>query len=188
MQAIRVLKRSLIGLFLGLLSVTAWAQCAPGGQFIEQQMQGYTTGFCTYPSGNYYNHGVNETPIPTNSGSSGSGGSSAPSKPRVLASKYGAVALDMKTGGFASSYGEVSEAVAKRNALSRCKSKSCKIVASYWNTCAAVARGTLKKGSPTPVAYDTQKKLAESKALARCESTGASNCRIIMPAECSLPS
>jgi hypothetical protein len=184
----KAIKNLLVVLGLGLLSATAWAQCAPGGQFIEQQGQGVTYGICTYPSGNYYTHGANETPVPTGSGSGGSRGSSAPSKPRVLDSKYGAVALDMKTGGFDSAYGEVSEAVAKRNALARCKSKSCKIIGSYRNTCVAVARGSSKGRSPTPVDFATQKDLAESKALSKCKAEGASNCRIIMPAECSLPS
>jgi hypothetical protein len=183
----KTIKNLLVVLGLGLLSATAWAQCAPGGQFIEQQGQGVTYGICTYPSGNYYTHGANETPVPTGSGSGGSRGSSAPSKPRVLDSRYGAVALDMKTGAFDSAYGEVSESEAKRNALRKCASKNCKILGTYRNTCTAVSRGNNKKGSPTFAVGDVQKGVAESKALARCEEYGASNCRIIMPAECSLP-
>jgi hypothetical protein len=185
----KAIKNLLVVLGLGLLSATAWAQCAPGGQFIEQQGQGVTYGICTYPSGNYYTHGANETPVPTGSGSGGSRGSSAPSKPRVLDSKYGAVALDMKTGGFDSAYGEVSEAVAKSKALQKCASKNCKIIGYYRNTCTALARGQISKTrGVTPIQYGITKAIAESKALARCEAIGAKDCKIIMPAECSLPS
>jgi hypothetical protein len=122
-------------------------------------------------------------------GSGGSSGSSAPSKPRVLPSKYGAVALDMKTGGFDSAYGEVSEAVAKSKALQKCASKNCKIIGYYRNTCTALARGQISKTrGVTPIQYGITKAIAESKALARCEAIGAKDCKIIMPAECSLPS
>jgi hypothetical protein len=146
-----------------------------------------TYGICTYPSGNYYTHGANETPVSTGSGSGGSRGSSAPSKPRVLPSKYGAVALDFKTGNFNSAYGETSEAIAKKNALARCNSKSCKIIGSYSNQCVAVAHGLVKKGGVTPISFGTQKTTAEANALKLCKDKGATNCQIMMPAECSLP-
>ena len=162
--------------------MSAWAQvCGDGGQIVSNggNLLCVNGSAGTRPYGSHTYDGV---------GAPSSGGYTKPSKPRVLASKYGAVALDIKTGGFDSSYGEASEAAAKRNALTRCKSKSCKIIGSYRNTCVAVARGSSKGRSPTPVDFATQKELAESKALSKCNAEGASNCRIIMPAECSLPS
>jgi hypothetical protein len=127
--------------------------------------------------------------VPSSGSSSGSRGSSAPSKPRVLDSKYGAVALDMKTGAFDSAYGETSEAIAKKNALARCNSKSCKIIGSYRNTCVALAWGLLsKKGSISPAGFGIEKTLAEADALKKCSAQGGRNCKIMMPAECSLPS
>ena len=187
MKAIRILKGFLVVLGLGLLSSTAWAQCAPGGQFIEQQGQGVTYGICTYPSGNYYTHGANETPVPTGSGSGGGRGSSAPSKPRVLDSRYGAVALDFKTGNFNSAYGEDSETNAKRNALTRCGSKNCKLIANYRNTCVAVAWGNLVKQGISRAGFGITTSLAEQNALQVCSKQGGRNCKIMMPAECSLP-
>ena len=180
--AIQVLKGLLLVGVLGLFSSASWGQmsCMPGGQ-----LQG--NGWCAYPDGSYMPHQLGAQvvlPGPQNRGSS-----SVPQKPRVLASKYGAVALDMKTGGFDSSYDEVSEAVAKSKALQKCASKDCKIIGYYRNTCTALARGQISKTrGVTPIQYGITKAIAETKAIARCEAIGAKDCKIMMPAECSLPS
>jgi hypothetical protein len=181
MKAIRILKSSLVGLVLGLLSMSACAQvCGDGGQIVSNggSLLCVNGSAGTRPYGSHTYDGV---------GAPSSGGYTKPSKPRVLDSKYGAVALDMKTGAFDSAYGETSEAIAKKNALARCNSKNCKIIGSYRNTCVAVAHGLVKKGGIAPINYGTQKTTAEANALKLCKDKGATNCQIMMPAECSLP-
>ena len=181
----KAIKNLLVVLGFGLLSASAWAQCAPGGQFIEQQGQGVTYGICTYPSGNYYTHGANETPVPTGSGSSGGSGSARPQPPKVI-NRYGAVAWNNKTGGFDSAYNEDSRVKAEASALKKC-GVGCIVVSSYSNQCVAVAHGLVKKGGVTPISFGTQKTTAEANALKLCKDKGATNCQIMMPAECSLP-
>jgi hypothetical protein len=183
MKAIRILKGFLVVLGLGLLGSAAWAQCAPGGQFIEQQGQGVTYGICTYPSGNYYTHGANETPVPTGSGSSGGSGSARPQPPKVI-NRYGAVAWNNKTGGFDSAYNEDSRVKAEASALKKC-GVGCIVVSSYSNQCVAIGFGSLKKGRGgyRGVATNLIPKVAESKAFASCNAK-ANNCQIIL-SECS---
>ena len=170
----KTIKNLLIVLGFGLLSTTATAQNPETGALMTDPNIGCAYGYDQY---GYMNCG----------GSGGGRGSSAPSKPRVLASKYGAIALNMKGAGFDSTYGEASESEAKRNALAKCGS-TCKIIASYWNTCAAVGWGTRKNRTFYPIVYSTQKSTIESKVLAKCKAEGGRNCKIMMPAECSLPS
>ena len=186
MKAVRVLKGSLVGLVLGVLSATAWAQCAPGGQFIEQQMQGYTTGFCTYPSGNYYNHGVNETPVPTGNGSSGDSSSSTYSRPQPpkIINRYGAVALNKSGGSFGSTRMASSEQEAIKGALADCGGTGCSIFSSYKNQCVAMAWGKKNKGGMNFQAFSLQSADAENSALKKCTTSKAQNCQIVL-SECS---
>jgi hypothetical protein len=179
----KAIKNLLVVLGFGLLSASAWAQCAPGGQFIEQQGQGVTYGICTYPSGNYYTHGANETPVPTGSGSSGSSGSARPQPPKVV-NRYGAVAWNTKSNLFDSTYNADSRSAAEQSALSKCGA-GCKIISSYSNQCTALAIGYPKKGKGSYVtpASNINSKTAESKALASC-SIKAKNCQIVL-SECS---
>jgi hypothetical protein len=181
MKAIRILKSSLVGLVLGLLSMSAWAQvCGDGGQIVSNggSLLCVNGSAGTRPYGSHTYDGV---------GAPSSGGYTKPSKPRVLPSKYGAVALDFKTGNFNSAYGEDSETNAKRNALTRCGSKNCKLIANYRNTCVAVAWGNLVKQGISRAGFGTTTSLAEQNALQVCSKQGGRNCKIMMPAECSLP-
>ena len=174
MKTIQVLKGLLVVMGFGLLSATASAQNPETGALMTDPNIGCAYGYDQY---GYMNCG----------GSGGSRGSSAPSKPRVLASRYGAVALDFKTGNFNSAYGETSEINAKRNALTRCGSKNCKLIANYRNTCVAVAWGSLVKQGISRAGFGTTTSLAEQNALQVCSKQGGRNCKIMMPAECSSP-
>ena len=178
----KAIKNLLLVLGFGLLSATAWAQCAPGGQFIEQQGQGVTYGICTYPSGNYYTHGANETPVPTGSGSSGSSGSAQPQPPKII-NRYGAVAWNSATNNFSSAKNESSKSQANSVALAGC-GVGCKIMNSYANSCIAVAWGAKKVGSTTITASNPNLQIAESNALAKCNRSKAQNCQIVL-SECS---
>jgi hypothetical protein len=182
----KTIKNLLVVLGFGLLSATAWAQCAPGGQFIEQQGQGVTYGICTYPSGNYYTHGANETPVPTGSGSSGSSGSARPQPPKII-NRYGAVAMNSKTGGYDSSFGQDSSKQASKQALDKCGS-GCRIIATYANTCAAMSWGSYQnssaKNGKTSVEFGANSQIAEANALKSCKAKGNQNCQIVF-SECS---
>jgi hypothetical protein len=179
----KTIKNLLVVLGFGLLSATAWAQCAPGGQFIEQQGQGVTYGICTYPSGNYYTHGANETPVPTGSGSSGGSGSARPQPPKVI-NKYGAVALNKSGGSFGSVRMASSEQEAIQGALADCGGKGCSIFSSYKNQCVAMAWGKKNRGGMNFQAFSLQSSDAENSALKKCTTSKAQNCQIVL-SECS---
>jgi len=178
MKTIRLLQSLLIALVVFSGVAFAHGEC-PGTGVID-----YSSMTCFFPDGSSPPMTIG---VPSSGSSGGSRGSSAPSKPRVLDSKYGAIALNMKGAGFDSAYGETSEAEAKRNALAKCGS-TCKILGSYRNTCAAVAWGLIKKRGMVFTELNPQRGIVETKALSKCNASGASNCKIMMPAECSLPS
>ena len=102
-------------------------------------------------------------------------------------SKYGAWAINPKTGISGGALEMDSLAAAKRQAIKTCeeggKNKPCKVEAWIRNGCIAVAQA--KDGSAffgiTPPG------MAESEALRKCQKHGASQCRIIAPEGCSMP-
>ena len=102
-------------------------------------------------------------------------------------SKYGAWAVNPKTGISGGALEMDSLAAAKRQAIKTCeeggKNKPCKVEAWVRNGCIAVAQA--KDGSAffgiTPPG------MAESEALRKCQKHGASQCRIIAPEGCSMP-
>jgi hypothetical protein len=180
MKAIRILKSSLVGLVLGLLSMSAWAQvCGDGGQIVSNggSLLCVNGSAGTRPYGSHTYDGVGAP-------SSGAGGSvSRPQPPKVI-NRYGAVAWGNKTNKFYSSKNESTKTQANAVALAGC-GKDCKIISTYANTCTAVAWGVKKnsKGSITLPESDSNLKVAESKALASCNAK-ANNCQIIL-SECS---
>ena len=102
-------------------------------------------------------------------------------------SKYGAWAVNPKTGISGGALEMDSLAAAKRQAIKTCeeggKNKPCKVEAWVRNGCIAVAQA--KDGSAffgiTPPG------MAESEALRKCQKHGASQCRIIAAEGCSMP-
>ena len=102
-------------------------------------------------------------------------------------SKYGAWAINPKTGISGGALEMDSLAAAKRQAIKTCeeggKNKPCKVEAWVRNGCIAVAQA--KDGSAffgiTPPG------MAESEALRKCQKHGASQCRIIASEGCSMP-
>ena len=102
-------------------------------------------------------------------------------------SKYGAWAVNPKTGISGGALEMDSLAAAKKLAIKTCErggqNKPCKVLAWVRNGCLAVAQakdGTLFFGSTEPG-------LAEAEALRKCQKHGASQCRIIAPEGCSMP-
>ena len=102
-------------------------------------------------------------------------------------SKYGAWAINPKTGLSGGALEMNSLDAAKKEAIKTCerggKNKPCKVDAWVRNGCIAVAQG--KDGSAffgiTPPG------MAEAEALRKCQERGALQCRIIATEGCSMP-
>ena len=126
-----------------------------------------------------------------NVGGPQSSSGSVQSQPRVVninvPSKYGAWAVNPKTGLSGGVLEMNSLAEAKKQAMKTCerggKNKPCKVVVWVRNGCIAVAQG--KDGM---VFYGTTPPgMAEAEALRNCQKSGALQCRIVAPEGCSLP-
>ena len=105
-------------------------------------------------------------------------------------SRYGAWALNPKTGISANAINAPSLEVAKKGAIETCEqggNAPCKVFASIRNGCLAVAQGSKGK---MPKAYPGGSKhryRAEAEALKQCRDAGEPKCKIIVPEGCSLP-
>lgn len=102
-------------------------------------------------------------------------------------SKYGAWAINPKTGISGGALEMDSLAAAKKQAIKTCeeggKNKPCKVEAWVRNGCLAVAQA--KDGSA--FFGITSPGMAEAEALRKCQEHGASQCRIIASEGCSMP-
>ena len=103
-------------------------------------------------------------------------------------SKYGAWAINPKTGISGGALEMDSLASAKKQAIKTCeeggKNKPCKVEAWVRNGCIAVAQG--KDGSAF-FGITSYPGMAEDEALRKCQERGALQCRIIANEGCSLP-
>ncbi len=103
-------------------------------------------------------------------------------------SKYGAWAINPKTGISGGALEMDSLAAAKKQAIKTCeeggKNKPCKVEAWVRNGCIAVAQG--KDGSAF-FGITSYPGMAEDEALRKCQERGALQCRIIANEGCSLP-
>ena len=102
-------------------------------------------------------------------------------------SKYGAWAINPKTGISGGALEMDSYAAAKKQAIKTCehggKNKPCKVLVWVRNSCIAVAQG--KDGK---LFYGTTPPgMAEAEALRKCQERGALQCRIIANEGCSMP-
>ena len=102
-------------------------------------------------------------------------------------SRYGAWALNPKTGISADTINAPSLKVAKEGAIKACeqggRNAPCKVFSWVKNGCHAVAQGSKK-------AYTASSKhryRAEAEALKQCRDAGEPKCKIIVPEGCSLP-
>lgn len=107
-----------------------------------------------------------------------------------LPSKYGAYAVSKKTGNISSSFNQNSRKNAEKIAVNRCESikgnGKCEPLGWVRNGCIAIAVGKLGKNSQI-FGVGEDKGQAETAALNKCIKSGAINCQILMPEECSLP-
>ena len=107
-----------------------------------------------------------------------------------IPSKYGAWAVNPKTGISADAVNAPSLEVAKRGAIKACeqdgKNSTCKVKAWVRNGCLAVAKGKSNgKWMSFPSSEDPG--LAEAKALKKCQDSGYSQCTIAISEGCSMP-
>ena len=102
-------------------------------------------------------------------------------------SKYGAWAINPKTGISGGALDMDSLEAAKKLAIKTCEeggtNKPCKVRAWFRNACLAVAQA--KDGSAFFAV--TPPGMAEAEALRKCQKRGALQCRIITPEGCSMP-
>lgn len=105
-------------------------------------------------------------------------------------SKYGALAVNLKTGISGGALDMDSRAAAEREAIRTCEregsNKPCVIAASVRNGCIAVAQGN--KGKILKTFYGMKEPgLAETEALRKCRAAGVSGCKIVVSEGCSMP-
>ena len=102
-------------------------------------------------------------------------------------SKYGAWAINPKTGISGGALDMDSLEAAKKLAIKTCEeggtNKPCKVRAWFRNACLAVAQA---KDDSAFFAV-TPPGMAEAEALRKCQKRGALQCRIITPEGCSMP-
>ena len=128
-----------------------------------------------------------------------SGNSTPPPKKIIyydvkVPSKFGAVAMNMKTGDAPGVLNKNSLSEAKKEALAECRkgdrNAPCKVVSWVRNGCIAAAKGQLIKN---PKLWGTfyaaeEQGLAEAEALRQCRADSkVTNCEIYLPEGCSLP-
>ena len=167
-------------IILSLISINAYAYC-PGQYFPD-------TGICQI-------QGNNGELIHYNSGSDAGVGavSSPPKKQRIVVnvpSKYGALAINKKTGISAGYLNATSKSEARKKAIRACendgKNTPCIIAVEVRNGCIAVAQGKLKGKWKTFYAAE-EPGLAEKVALKQCIAAGVSDCEITTEDGCSVP-
>lgn len=105
-------------------------------------------------------------------------------------SKYGALAVNLKTGISGGALDMDSRAAAEREAIRTCEregsNKPCVIAASVRNGCIAVAQGN--KGKILKTFYGIKEPgLAETEALRKCRAADVSGCKIVVSEGCSMP-
>ena len=105
-------------------------------------------------------------------------------------SKYGAWAINPKTGISADSINAPSLEIAKEGAIKACEeggNAPCKVLFWVRNGCLAVAHGIKGNRSRVYSGDSEHRYRSEAEALKRCRADGVPTCKIIAPEGCSLP-
>ena len=164
----------ILTLFLGMFSVVSFA-CTPGvggGPSGDPHCMAHILANDPYYNGSI-NSGQTGRTITVN-----------------IPSKYGALAVNVKTGVTGGALNMNSKAEAKRAAIKQCeqggKNAPCHVAIWVRNGCIALAEGITEKKSE--IFYSSNDKgKAENEALNKCNRKGYLNCKIIIPEACSLP-
>ena len=173
--------KKLLFIFLGLASFNVYANSC-GGEYQP------ATGTCRIidSSGRQilYNVGPPQS----------SNGGSVQNSPKVVnlnvPSKYGAWAVNLKTGIAGGALNKDSRAAAEEEAIKTCEQggRNAPCIVSAWvrNGCIAVAQG--KEGKQSRVfSGTTEPGRAEAEALRKCQTAGVPQCKIVVSEACSLP-
>ena len=149
------------GLALSLGPAFADAMCGPNGEFNPMDNQCW--------------------PIQNQGGGGGGGGGTVYLPPDP---KWGAIAIDVAPTGKKSGYGSSTsnQTEANKKAIGYCGTNTCKVVATFKNSCGAVASGD---NGMWAVGIDTNKKRALQKAADACYAKGAKVCREWVAPSCA---
>lgn len=172
--------KKLVFILLGFISLNVYANGC-GGEYQA------ATGTCRIigPDGRVILY--NSTPPQSGSGS-------APQKiirytEVKVPPKYGALAFNKKTGGVAFSTNMNSKSDAQQDAIRKCERAGkgkCQISVWVKNGCIAAASGKIgSRFKMFPAAENPSQ--AESVAMNSCKTSGASECEIFLPENCSIP-
>ena len=174
--------KKLLFILLGLASLNVYANGC-GGEYQP------ATGTCRIidSSGRQILYNVG-TPQSSNGGSVQNGSKVVNIN---VPSKYGAWAVNLKTGISADVINAPSRAVAEKEAIKSCeqggRNAPCVVGAWVRNGCLAVAQGKSGKNLKTFYGNGAQIGQAEPAALRKCQAAGAVQCKITTPEACSLP-
>ena len=174
--------KKLLFIFLGLASFNVHANGCPG-QFDP------VSGICRFQGNNGEMVQYNMAPPQSSNGGSVQNGSKVVNI--NVPSKYGAWAVNLKTGISADVINAPSRAVAEKEAIKSCeqggRNAPCVVGAWVRNGCIAVAQGKLGKNLKTFYGNAAQIGQAEPAALRKCQASGAVQCKITTSEACSLP-
>lgn len=174
--------KKLLFIFLGLASFNVHANGCPG-QFDP------VSGICRFQGNNGEMVQYNMAPPQSSNGGSVQNGSKVVNI--NVPSKYGAWAVNLKTGISAGSINMDSREAAEREAIKSCeqggRNAPCVVGSSFRNGCLAVAQGKSGKKLKTFYGGAAQIGQAEPAALRKCQASGAVQCKITTPEGCSLP-
>ena len=175
------LMKKLLFIFLGLASFNIYANGCPG-QFDP------VSGICRFQGNNGEMVQYNMAPPQSSNRGSVQNGSKVVNI--NVPSKYGAWAVNLKTGIAGGALNMDSREAAEKEAIKTCekggRNAPCKIGASVRNGCIAVAQGKL--GNKWKAFTGIKKPgLAEEEALRKCKASGYSQCTIFAPEGCSMP-
>ena len=173
--------KKLLFIFLGLASFNVYANGCPG-QFDP------VSGICRFQGNNGEMVQYNMAPPQSSNGGSVQNGSKVVNI--NVPSKYGAWAINPKTGISGGALNMNSRAAAEKEAVKTCeqggRNAPCKVEAWVRNGCIAVAQG--KEGKQWRNFFGLKEPgLAEAEALRKCRASGLPQCKITTPEGCSLP-
>ena len=173
------LMKKLLFIFLGLASFNIYANGCPG-QFDP------VSGICRFQGNNGELVQYNMAPPQS---------SNIQNNTKVIninvPSKYGAWAVNPKTGISADAINAPSLEIAKEGAIKACeqggRNAPCKVLAWVRNGCLAIAQGSRGKRPMIYSGHTGHPYRAEAEALKQCRAAGEPECKIIAPEGCSLP-
>ena len=173
--------KKLLFILLGLVSLDVYANGCPG-QFDP------VSGICRFQGHN--GELIQYNMAPPQSSNGGSVQNSSKVVNINVPSKYGAWAVNLKTGIAGGALNKDSRAAAEKEAIKTCeqggRNAPCKIGASVRNGCITVAQGKL--GNKWKAFPGIKKPgLAEAEALRKCQASGYSQCTIFATEGCSMP-